>query len=177
MGNVYRAHDRMLGEDVALKVLRWRRRRLLERFRREVRLARRVTHVNVARTHDIGRHGDTVFLTMELVDGEPLTRRLARGPLRWRDAVAIGRGICAGVGAAHAAGVVHRDLKPDNVMLARDGRVVVTDFGVAATSEVARDGRTVEVTGTPAGWRPSSWPAPPTRPPTSTPSARSCGPC
>ncbi len=150
MGNVYRAYDHELGDDVALKVLR---RTVapdaLERFRAEVKLARRVTHVNVARTHDIGKHGDTMFLTMELVDGEPLTTRMSRGPVPWRDAMQIARSICEGVGAAHGAGVVHRDLKPDNVMLGRDGRVVVTDFGIAATYALARGTETVEVTGTP----------------------------
>jgi serine/threonine-protein kinase len=157
MGNVYRAFDRELGETVALKVLRrggTSAPDALERFRHEVKLARRVTHTNVARTHDIGKHEDSLFLTMELVDGEPLTRRMARGNVSWRDAVAIAQGICSGVGAAHAAGVVHRDLKPDNVMLARDGRVVVTDFGIAATHELARGGDLVEVTGTPAWMAP-----------------------
>jgi len=155
MGNVYRARDHELGEDVALKVLRRSvGGEALERFRAEVKLARRVTHVNVARTHDIGKHGDAMFLTMELVDGEPLTQRIARGPVPWREAVQIARGICAGVGAAHQAGVVHRDLKPDNVMLARDGRAVVTDFGIAATQALASGESTVEVTGTPAWMAP-----------------------
>jgi serine/threonine-protein kinase len=159
MGNVYKAIDVELGEVVALKVLRRApgagTLAALERFRHEVKLARRVTHVNVARTHDIGRHGDTLFLTMELIEGESLGARLGRGPVPWREAVLIARGICAGVGAAHAAGVVHRDLKPDNVMLARDGRVVVTDFGIAAVHNVARGtGDEVEVTGTPAWMAP-----------------------
>jgi len=158
MGNVYRAHDRELGETIALKVLRRSAgpgaADALERFRAEVKLARRVTHVNVARTHDIGKHDDMLFLTMELVDGESLGRRVARGALPWRDAVAIARGICAGVGAAHAAGVVHRDLKPDNVMLAGDGRVVVTDFGIAAIHELGSGEDTIEVTGTPAWMAP-----------------------
>ena len=157
MGNVYRAIDRELGEPVALKILRRRGDdpAALDRFRDEVKLARRVTHVNVARTHDLGKHGDTLFLTMELVDGEGLGRRLERGPLGWREAVAIGRSICAGVAAAHAAGVVHRDLKPDNVLLARDGRVVVTDFGIAATHALTTDSdRKVEVTGTPVWMAP-----------------------
>ncbi len=155
MGNVYRARDTELGEDVALKVLRevgGERER--ERFRQEVKLARRITHRNVARTHDIGHHGDGWFLTMELVDGEPLSDRLMRGPTGWRDAVAIARAIAAGVAAAHAAGVVHRDLKPENVLLARDGRVVVTDFGIAAVQTVAAGGGEVEVTGTPAWMAP-----------------------
>jgi TolB-like protein len=154
MGNVYRAFDRELGELVALKVLRQGAGEALDRFRHEVKLARRITNTHVARTHDIGKHGDQLFLTMELIEGESLQRRMARGPLSWRDAVGIARGICEGVGAAHAAGVVHRDLKPDNVMLARDGRVVVTDFGIAAVHELARGGDLVEVTGTPAWMAP-----------------------
>ncbi len=135
MGSVYRAFDRELDERVALKVLR---RELLgdpvtlERFRREVKLARRVTHPNVARVYDIGEHEGVRFLTMELVDGESLAATLARevalAPAR---VVAIARAVCDGLSAAHAAGVVHRDLKPDNVILARDGRVVLTDFGIA----------------------------------------------
>jgi eukaryotic-like serine/threonine-protein kinase len=159
MGNVYQAIDRELGEPIALKVLRRSSgpgaTTALERFRDEVKLARRVTHVNVARTHDLGRHGDTLFLTMELVEGEPLASRIARGPVPWRDAVRLARAISAGIGAAHAAGVVHRDLKPDNVLLARDGRVVVTDFGIAATYELTTDGTDrIEVTGTPAWMAP-----------------------
>jgi serine/threonine protein kinase/tetratricopeptide (TPR) repeat protein len=140
MGTVYRARDAELDEVVALKVLR---RELvgsdeaLERFRREAKLARRVTHRNVARTFDIGEHEGERFLTMELVDGESLSAvlgRQARTPERTLPiarVVAVLDGVCQGLAAAHEAGVVHRDLKPDNVLLARDGRVVITDFGVA----------------------------------------------
>ncbi len=135
MGTVYRVHDRELGEEVALKMVR---RELLdtpgilERFRREARLARRVTHRNVARVFDVGEGEGERFLTMELVDGEPLSALLAReGALPLTRASEIASDIAAGLASAHAAGVVHRDLKPDNVILARDGRVVVTDFGIA----------------------------------------------
>ena len=135
MGTVYRARDRELEETVALKVLR---RDLvdapgiLERFRREVKLARRVTHKNVARVFDIGEHEGEKFLTMEFVDGEPLTAVIAReGALSVPRAAAIAAAIAAGLAGAHAAGVVHRDLKPDNVLMAKDGRVVITDFGIA----------------------------------------------
>ncbi len=134
MGTVFRARDTELEEVVALKVLR---RDLLEipgvveRFRREVKLARRVTHRNVARVFDIGEHEGDRFLTMELVDGEPLGGKIARGPVPWDEALRISLAIVDGLAAAHAAGVVHRDLKPDNVLLARDGRVVITDFGIA----------------------------------------------
>jgi eukaryotic-like serine/threonine-protein kinase len=139
MGNVYRARDRELDEIIALKTLREgtiATPRLLERFRREVKLARRVTHPNVARTFDIGEHGSEKFLTMEYVDGEALSALLAReGPLLGAQAAALGREICAGLEAAHAAGVVHRDLKPENVLLEKGGRVVITDFGIACAHE------------------------------------------
>jgi TolB-like protein len=135
MGSVYRARDTELDEIIALKVLR---RELvdapgmLERFRREVKLARRVTHKNVARTFDIGEHSGERFLTMEFIEGESLGRRLERdGMLGIARTIEIVNAVCAGLGAAHAASVVHRDLKPDNVLIASDGRIVITDFGVA----------------------------------------------
>lgn len=135
MGTVYRARDRELDELVALKVLKKELASapgMLSRFRREVKLARRVTHRNVARTFDIGEDGGDRFLTMELVDGESLATRLSRaGRLSLREVVAIAKDICAGLAAAHEAGVLHRDLKPDNVIVASDGRAVITDFGIA----------------------------------------------
>src|SRR5262245_30586668 len=135
MGTVYRARDRELDEVVALKMLRRELTEapgMLSRFRQEVKLARRVTHPGVARTFDIGDTGAEKFLTMEYVDGESLAKRLAREraqPLPV--AVNIARQLCEGLGAAHAVGVIHRDLKPDNVLLAAHGRVVITDFGTA----------------------------------------------
>jgi eukaryotic-like serine/threonine-protein kinase len=135
MGSVYRARDRELEEIVALKMLR---RELvdmpgmLDRFRNEAKLARRVSHVNVARMFDISEHEGEKFLTMEFIDGESLWSVLARtGPLEITRVLNIAYAVCAGLSSAHAAGVVHRDLKPDNVLLAKDGRVVITDFGVA----------------------------------------------
>ena len=135
MGMVYRARDIELDELVALKVLQAElvdSPDMLARFRQEAKLARRVTHRNVARTFDIGEHGGVKFLTMELVDGESLASLVARrGSLPIVEVLRIVQEVCAGMTAAHAAGVVHRDLKPDNVLIARDGRVVVTDFGIA----------------------------------------------
>jgi TolB-like protein/predicted Ser/Thr protein kinase len=135
MGNVYRVRDLELDEVVALKFLRrdiMAAAGMLERFRQEVKLARRVTHPNVARTFDIGEHRGERFLTMEFVDGQSLTALIRRqGALPVARVVEIGVSLCAALSAAHAAGVVHRDLKPDNVLIERGGRVVVTDFGIA----------------------------------------------
>ncbi len=156
MGSVYRARDLELDELVAVKVLRRElvaQPGMLERFRREVKLARRVTHKNVARVFDIGEHAGEKFITMELVDGESFASRLARDvALPFDEAIAIATAIGEGLAAAHAADVVHRDLKPDNVMLANDGRVVVTDFGIArAIAAAGHANRTVGIiVGTPA---------------------------
>ncbi|HTR54077.1 MAG TPA: serine/threonine-protein kinase, partial [Kofleriaceae bacterium] len=148
MGAVYRARDRELDELVALKVIRAELARdpiMLERFRLEVKLARRVTHGNVARTFELGRTADLAFCTMELVDGEALTRRLAREHrLPLADAVGVACALLDGLAAAHAAGVVHRDIKPDNVLVSHDGRIVLADFGVASLATGAG-----ELSGTP----------------------------
>ena len=152
MGCVYRAADRELGETIALKVLHRDlvgSEEMVERFRQEVRLARRVTHRNVARTFDIGEHEGEKFLTMELVDGEALSAILARERrLSSKRIVEIATAICEGLSAAHEAGVVHRDLKPDNVLVAKDGRVVITDFGIARAFE---PGSATKTQGLPVG--------------------------
>ncbi|WP_394827095.1 protein kinase domain-containing protein [Pendulispora albinea] len=139
MGSVYRARDLELDEVVALKVLRRElvnTPEMLARFRQEVKLARRVTHPNVARTFDIGEHHGEKFLTMEFIDGISLAEMLYQDPQREElfplaRVVDIGLAICAGLDAAHRAGVVHRDLKPDNVLVTKDDRVAITDFGIA----------------------------------------------
>jgi eukaryotic-like serine/threonine-protein kinase len=156
MGTVFAAFDRQLEERVALKLLDTapgRSAAALERFRREVRVARRVTHRNAARTFDIGEHGGAHYLTMELVDGTPLDQLLRReGALAIDRAADIGRQLCMGLDAAHTAGVIHRDLKPANVLVQTSGRVVITDFGIAR--QIDDDARvTVEgmgLIGTPA---------------------------
>ena len=150
MGAVYRARDRELDELVALKVIRGELAAvpaIVDRFRSEVKLARRVTHHNVARTFELGYADGVMFCTMELVEGESLTARLRRERrLSVADAVAIAIAVCNGLAAAHARDVIHRDIKPDNVLLAGDGRVVVADFGVAAVNV----GERAELSGTPA---------------------------
>ncbi|HVI02297.1 MAG TPA: protein kinase [Enhygromyxa sp.] len=136
MGSVYCVRDHELDELVALKLLETASPELVVRFRREVRLARRVTHRNAARTYDLGEHRGLRFLTMEFVDGESLRERCKRSRPGLTSTLDIVRQIADGLAAAHAAGVVHRDLKPANVLLERGGRVVITDFGIARAVQV-----------------------------------------
>jgi predicted Ser/Thr protein kinase len=139
MGEVYRADDLTLGQPVALKFLpeaAARDEEALERFRDEVRTARRVSHPNVCRVYDVGEVDGLTFLSMEYVDGEDLASLLRRiGRLPVDKALEIARQLCAGLGAAHREGVLHRDLKPANVMLDGRGRAVITDFGLAGLAD------------------------------------------
>jgi tetratricopeptide (TPR) repeat protein/tRNA A-37 threonylcarbamoyl transferase component Bud32 len=147
MGEVYEADDLELRQRVALKTVRPEvalDEQAIKRFKREIRLAREVTHPNVCRIFDLGHHPrapdnkETVFLTMELLPGETLAERLRRtGRMSTAEALPLATQIAAGLAAAHRAGVVHRDLKPGNIILVssqegqQTARAVVTDFGLA----------------------------------------------
>lgn len=142
MGEVYRARDTRLGRDVAVKVLPpdlAKHPNARERFEREARLVSGLNHKNICTLHDVGREGDTDYIVMELLEGESLAARLERGPLRLDEALRAGAEIASALDAAHRAGVVHRDLKPGNVMLTRGGTKVL-DFGIAKLAE-SGDGR------------------------------------
>jgi serine/threonine-protein kinase len=139
MGEVYRATDLMLGQAVALKFLpeeASQNPRLLERFHGEVRVARLVSHPNVCRVFDIGEVDGTPFISMEYVDGEDLATLLPRiGRLPADKALEIARKLCAGLSAAHDRGVIHRDFKPQNIMINKRGDAVIMDFGLAAIAD------------------------------------------
>lgn len=132
MGTVYRAQDLFLGRTVALKVHRKRpNAQGLRRFLQEARAAQAISHLNIASTFDAGSEGNLYYLAMELVGGTALSSVLRNGAIPWPDAIEIIAQVCAGLAAAHRAGVMHRDLKPSNVMIGRDGIVKLVDFGLA----------------------------------------------
>jgi len=138
MGEVYRANDLLLCQTVALKFLpaQWASHEAtLVRFRNEVRIARQISHPNVCRVYDIGEAEGSTYLSMEYVDGEDLASLLRRIGMLPRDkALEIARQLCAGLAAAHDKGVIHRDLKPGNIMLDGQGRLRITDFGLAGVA-------------------------------------------
>src|SRR5437667_280893 len=136
MGVVYRAFDRELQEPVAIKTLRPEVLEgsgvALERFKQEIRLARKLAHRNIVRTYDLGEVNGTYYLTMEYVEGTSLKQLIAtRGPLPGPVARAIGKQLCRALEVAHEQGVIHRDIKPQNIVVEPSGVLKVMDFGIA----------------------------------------------
>ncbi|WP_257463307.1 tetratricopeptide repeat protein [Archangium lipolyticum] len=133
MGVVYAADDPELGRRVALKVLRpegHQRQELQQRLLREAQALARLSHPNVVTLYDVGTYGDGIFLAMELVEGTTLAEWM-KEPHPWREVLRVFLDAGRGLAAAHAAGLVHRDFKPANALMGKDGRVYVTDFGIA----------------------------------------------
>jgi len=136
MGEVYRAHDSRLGRDVAIKVLPQHlsdNAEVRARFEREAKTISSLNHPNICTLHDVGREGSTDYLVMELIEGETLSARLSRGAVPVAEAIRIGAQVAEALDRAHRAGVVHRDLKPGNVMLTKTGAKLM-DFGLARGS-------------------------------------------
>jgi eukaryotic-like serine/threonine-protein kinase len=142
MGVVYRARDRQLDEVVALKLLRPETLvadpTQLERFKQEIKLARRITHRNVLRTHDFGEAGTVPYISMEYIDGVTLKELIrGRGALPVGVGLGVAKQMCHGLGAAHETGVVHRDIKPQNMLiLPETGELKIMDFGISTVSSV-----------------------------------------
>ncbi len=146
MGVVYRAWDRQLEEVVAIKTLRPEAiaedARSLERFKEEIRLARRITHRNVVRTHDLGEVNGLYYITMEFVEGANLKDLIRkRGRLPVGVTLTVGKQLCRALEVAHEAGVIHRDIKPQNIVVDAGGFLKVMDFGIARRTEGHRVGR------------------------------------
>ncbi|HEV2113141.1 MAG TPA: protein kinase, partial [Terriglobales bacterium] len=139
MGEVYRARDTRLGRDVAIKVLPEQlsgNPGFQERFEREAKAISSLNHPNICTLYDVGRSGGTEYLVLELVEGESLAERLTRGPLPVEQAMAYGIQIAEALEAAHKKGVLHRDLKPGNIMVTKSG-LKLLDFGLAKPMAVA----------------------------------------
>lgn len=153
MGVVYRATDLELEDEVAIKVLKLHElgeNHRVSRFKQEIKLARRIVHTNVCRIYDFGSWGELRFVTMELLDGQTLDALMSTGEvLDLESRLELFRGLLAGLEAAHEAGIIHRDIKPQNVMVTADGRSVLMDFGIARQFQSEEITTTGEVVGTP----------------------------
>ncbi|HEY3124835.1 MAG TPA: protein kinase [Thermoanaerobaculia bacterium] len=154
MGIVYKAHDRDLDDVVAIKTLRGDALSadptLLDRFKQEIRLARRITHPNILRTHDLGETNGLRYLSMEFVKGITLKALVEQDQLIPTPvALRISKQICAGLAAAHEVGVIHRDIKPQNIIIEPTGGLKVMDFGIARLTQEHGMTSTGTVVGTP----------------------------
>jgi eukaryotic-like serine/threonine-protein kinase len=146
MGTVWRGRDRVLGRDVAVKEVRFppglpeaERDALYERTRREARSAARLHHPNVVTVYDVVEEDGAPFIVMELVAARTLSDVVREdGPLTPARAAQVGLGVLSALSAAHEAGILHRDVKPSNVLLTDSGRVVLTDFGIATLPRTRR---------------------------------------
>jgi serine/threonine protein kinase/Flp pilus assembly protein TadD len=153
MGRVYKVHDEEIAEEVALKLLKpdiASDEKTIERFRNELKIARKVSHKNVCRMYDIGREDEKYFITMEYVAGEDLKSLIRKkGGLSTKEAIGIAQQVCEGLAEAHRLGVVHRDLKPQNIMIDTEGNAKIMDFGIARSVEAPGVTATGVIVGTP----------------------------
>ncbi|MDQ6821982.1 MAG: protein kinase [Actinomycetota bacterium] len=152
-GRVYRGHDRRLSRPIAVKVIKpwwsedpdW-----VRRFEREAQLLARLDDPGIVRIFDVGHAAEGVYYVAELVEGESLAERLGRGALAPREACEIAEQLCVALAQAHAEGIVHRDVKPGNVLISAGGRVKVGDFGLALAADASTGGSGATIVGTPS---------------------------
>ncbi|MFQ6067133.1 MAG: protein kinase [bacterium] len=153
MGKVYRVEDKKIKEEVALKLIKPEiasDQAMIERFRNELKLARKITHKNVCRMHDFHEEEGIPFITMEYVAGEDLKSFIrSKGNLTEEEAISIAKQVCEGLAVAHELGVVHRDLKPQNIMIDEKGNAKIMDFGIARSIEAPGVTATGMMIGTP----------------------------
>jgi serine/threonine protein kinase/Tfp pilus assembly protein PilF len=153
MGVVYRVRDRKLDEEMALKVLKPEiaaHRETVERFKNELKFARRIAHRNVCKMYDLNEGEKILYITMEYVKGEDLKSLIRRkGKFAEKEAVGLAKQVCEGLAEAHALGVIHRDLKPQNIMMDEKGGAKVMDFGIARSIEAPGVTQTGMMIGTP----------------------------
>jgi len=153
MGRVYKVRDTQINEDLALKILKPEiasDASMIERFRSELKIARKISHKNICRTHDINEEDGTPYITMEYVAGEDLKSLIRREQgLDPKQALSLAKQVCAGLSEAHELGVVHRDLKPQNIMIDEKGQAKIMDFGIARSVEAGGMTQTGVMIGTP----------------------------
>jgi len=153
MGKVYKALDSEISEEVAIKLLKpeiAEDEKTIERFRNELKFARKISHKNVCRMYHLAKEGETPYITMEYVEGEDLknlTRK--KGKLPEEEAIRIAKQVCEGLAEAHRLRVVHRDLKPQNIMIDKEGNAKIMDFGISHSLEAKGVTRTGMIIGTP----------------------------
>ena len=153
MGKVYRALDTEVKEEVAVKLIKpeiVQDKATIERFRNELKVARKVSHRNICRMHDLGKAEEGYFITMEYVDGEDLKSLIRKkGKLSIDEAIGVAQQVCEGLAEAHELGVIHRDMKPQNIMIADKGKAKIMDFGIARSVEAPGMTQTGVIIGTP----------------------------
>ena len=153
MGSIYKVLDKKVNEKIALKLINMETASdpsTIDRFSNELKLARKVSHRNICRMYDLSEEQGTHYITMEFVPGEDLKNSIIRmGPLNSGKAISIAKQLCKGLTEAHKSGVIHRDLKPQNIMIDSNGNARIMDFGIART--VKGEGITADgmVIGTP----------------------------
>jgi tetratricopeptide (TPR) repeat protein/predicted Ser/Thr protein kinase len=153
MGAVYKAFDTQINEEVAIKLIRPEiaaNEKTLERFSNELKLARKISHKNVCRMYHLEKGEKAPYISMEYLEGEDLKSIIRKkGKLKEKEAIDITQQVCEGLAEAHRLGVVHRDLKPQNIMIDKDGQVKIMDFGIARSLEAPGVTKTGMIIGTP----------------------------